>query len=272
MVRKLVKYDFMSFFRLLFPVQLILLGIALINRMIQFFETKDSVAYESAFTSSIVLLVIACIAALVMTVILSIVRFYQGLYSSEGYLSHTLPVTESQHIFSKLLVSMLFVLGTLFSIFLSVCVATFGEVNIELFKAAGFLFGKLFTETGVHGAFFILELLLTALFYAANILLVFYFCISIGQLAPRKKILLAFGVFFGLYALMQITSTVMVIVFSVNPEILDKLMEMIKEIFEKRQYLGMHLVFIIPMAAEMIVSVIFFFINRLIMKKKLNLA
>ena len=54
MVRKLIKYDFASYMRLLLPVQLILLGIAALNRIVQLFENNSS-AYGIFFTSSIVL-------------------------------------------------------------------------------------------------------------------------------------------------------------------------------------------------------------------------
>ena len=199
MVKKLVKYDFKSFFRLLFPVQMIILGIALINRLIQLFEVRDSSAYSWIFTSSIVLLVIACIVCMVMTVVLSVVRFYQGLYSSEGYLSHTLPVTPSQHIFAKLSVSLIFAAGTVLTIFVAICIATFGEVNIELFKAAGYLLGKGFDKIGFQMILYMLEGIIYLVIWISNVLMIFYFCLSVGQLAPRKKILLAFGVLFGLY-------------------------------------------------------------------------
>ena len=42
MVGKLIKYDFQSFFRLLFPVQLIVIGIAGLNRIVQIFENETS--------------------------------------------------------------------------------------------------------------------------------------------------------------------------------------------------------------------------------------
>ena len=39
-------------------------------------------------------------ALLVLTLVVSLVRFYQGMYSSEGYLSHTLPVTPTRFLAS----------------------------------------------------------------------------------------------------------------------------------------------------------------------------
>ena len=164
MVKKLIKYDFMSFFRVIFPIQLILLGIALLNRLIQFFE-NDSIVYGIIFISSVVLIVISSIVCLVMTTVLAIVRYYKGLYSNEGYLSFTLPVTVNQHLISKLIVAILFNLGSVFSIFLAFCVASLGEVNIEIFKAAGYLLEQFYNLYSYHATFIIIEVIFWVLSY-----------------------------------------------------------------------------------------------------------
>ncbi len=273
MVGKLMKYDFMSFFRLLLPVQLIIIGIAAINRIIQIFESSDTSAYHIAFVSSIVLLVISCLVALVMTVVIAIVRFYQGLYSKEGYLSHTLPVTPAQHILSKLLVSVIFEIGTVFSIFLALNVALGGEVALELYKAGFFLFGKAFGLYHVHVILFIIELVLGLLTQAATFLLTLYFCISIGQLANRRKILLAFGVFFGLYVAVQILLTIFIILgiaLSSNPGWLDFL-ERIVDWASEHLIAWIHIIAWISIILNAVIGFVFFLVSKTIMTKRLNL-
>lgn len=274
MVRKLIKYDFRSYFRLLFPVQLIILGFALINRVIQFFEPPldavggASTVYNGFFISSLVLYIISIIVCIVMTVIVGIVRFYQGMYTNEGYLNHTLPVTPTQHIFAKLLTSFIFCLGGLLAIFLSFMVITIGDVNIEVFKAFFYLAGKLFTRFGANGVFYVLEfiLLLCAAVYFVFIKL--YCCISVGQLVNRKKILLAFGVFFGIYVVKQIIGTVFVIFIVLNPELFDRFGVWIGQHPE----LFVHLFFIFAVLYNALFGVIYFLITKHIMSKKLNLT
>lgn len=274
MVRKLIKYDFRSYFRLLFPVQLIILGFALINRIIQSFEPPldavggASTVYSGFFISSLVLYIIAIIVCIVMTVIVSIVRFYQGMYTNEGYLNHTLPVTPTQHIFAKLLTSFIFCLGGLLAIFLSFTVITIGDVNIEVFKAFFYLAGKFFTRFGANGVFYVLEfiLLLCAAVYFVFIKL--YCCISVGQLVKRKKVLLAFGVFFGIYVVKQIIGTVFVIFIVLNPELFDRFGVWIGQHPE----LFVHLFFIFAVLYNALFGVIYFLITKHIMSKKLNLT
>lgn len=267
MVRKLIKYDFASYQRLLLPVQLILLGIAVLNRFIQLFEDGGSTVYNIIFTSSVVLYVIAIIVCLVLTTIVAVVRFYQGMYSNEGYLSHTLPVTPTQHILSKLIVSMLFVLGSLCAVFVSACIATLGELNIELFKAGFFLLKRFDSFVGGYAFLYAIEAVLMLLSYTVMGLLMLYFCISVGQLAKKKKILLAFGVFFALYVLWQIVGTILIIIVSTNSAVREWLSSLMRHatVFLHVSLCGSFILFTV-------LSIIFFACTRYIMSKKLNLT
>ena len=268
MVKKLIKYDFASFMRLILPVQLILIGIAALSRFIQIFEDTKSSVYNIIFTSSIVLYVIAIVVALVLTAIVAIVRFYQGMYTNEGYLSHTLPVTSTQHILSKLIVSMLFELGSILAVFISFCVITLGELNIEIFKSAFFLLGKFYEAFGGHLIAYIAEFVLFILTSLVTVLLCWYFCISVGQLVSKKKVLLAFGVYFGLYVLSQIFNTFVIIFVTLNSE----LMEQITEWAMDNVIAFYHIALCTSLLITAIVGAVYFFITRYIMSKKLNLS
>ncbi len=280
MVSKLIKYDFMSYLRLLLPVQLILIGIASINRIVQFFEPAtafsdysysifgSSGAYSTVFISSIVLYVISIVVCLLMTVIVSIVRFYQGMYTNEGYLNHTLPVTASQHIFAKLLTSLIFTLGSLFAVFMSFMVITAGEMNIEIFKAFFYLMGKFFSNLGANAALYIIEFVVLIILSYVFLFLKLYFCISVGQLAKKRKILLAFGVYFGIYVIKQIIGTILIIIITLNFELIHKITEWISE--NATAYVHITLCSGIVFCA--LFSLIYFLITKHIMSKRLNLT
>ena len=268
MVRKLIKYDFASYLRLILPVQLILLGIAALSRIVQIFENTKSEVYNIIYTSTIVLYVIAILVCLILTTIVAIVRFYQGMYTNEGYLSHTLPVTATQHIFSKLIVSLLFELGSILTVIVSFCVITLGELNIELFKAGFYLLGRLNDQLGADMTLYVIEFIAAVIFAVIASLLKLYFCISIGQLVSKKKILLAFGVYFGIYILTQIFGTILIVFVALNPE----LMENIGEWISKNGVLFWHLVMCWSILWSIIRAAVYFLISRFIMSKKLNLT
>ncbi|MBR5931434.1 MAG: hypothetical protein IKZ95_05340 [Lachnospiraceae bacterium] len=273
MVGKMIKYDFMSFFRLIFPVQIIIIGLAGLNRIVQIFETQSS-TYRTVFVSSIVLLSVACVVAAVMSYVVAIVRFYQGLYSSEGYLSHSLPLTAAQHITSKLIVSILFELGTALAIFIAVNIATLGDVGVELYKAGGYLLKQIYGEVHFNMVLYILEAIIFVIVALATGLLLMYFCISIGQLVNRKKILLAFGVLFGIYMLGQIIGTIGIIVgpILVQNEAFRAFLQNISDWFELHVTSGVHIIAWIMILLQAIFGFIYFLITERIMTKRLNLS
>lgn len=269
MVKKLIKYDFTSYLRLLLPVQIILLGIAAVNRIVQIFEDSSNAVYNIIFTSSMVLYGVSVLVCLLMAVIVAIVRFYQGMYTNEGYLNHTLPVTSAQHIISKLITSVMFILGSILAVIISFFIVTLGDANIEIMKAAGYLMGEFFTYFGRSAPLYILEFILLILAAIVAGMLCFYFCISIGQLASKKKVLLAFGAYFGLYIVGQIFGTIVVIIvstmdFNTLLRIADWIAHNLTEFY--------HLVFIGSIAYELVLGAVFFFVSRHIMSKKLNLS
>lgn len=284
MVRKLIKYDFHSYIRLLLPVQLILIGIAAINRIVQFFEPaanqvamtsangrytgiSGSGVYHTVFISSIVLYVISIIVCLVITAIVAVRRFYQGMYTNEGYLSHTLPVTPTQHIFAKLLTSLIFTVGSLFAIFLSFIVITFGDMNIEIFKAFFYIMGDYFKVYGGQTALYILEAVVLVIVFCSFYYLKLYCCISVGQLVQKKKILLAFGVFFGIYVIKQIIGTILIITVFNNYD----LMAQISDWIAKNATTYLHILLCSAIVFSGIFGLIYFLISKHIMSKKLNL-
>lgn len=275
MVRKLIRYDFQSYFRLLFPVQLIILGIALLNRIIQFFEPPTGApdiaasAYQAGFVATLVLYIVSIIVCFVMTVIVGIVRFYQGMYTNEGYLMHTLPVTPTQHIIAKLLTSVIFFLGSALAAFLSFMIITAGQVNIEVFKAFFYFMNRYIQSSGFDGVLYIFEILLLLCVSLFHIFIKFYFCLSVGQLAKRKKVLLAFGVFFGIYAVKQILGTAMIVVLTLSRNLISLIGDWFSTI---HTLTAIHIVIWISIVIYTAAALVYFFVTRHIMSKKLNLA
>ena len=267
MVKKLIKYDFSSYFKLLFPVQLVLIGIAALNRIVQIFE-NDSSPYSIIFYSSLILYIISIIVLMVMTTIVAIVRFYQGMYTKEGYLSHTLPVTPTQHIWAKLLTSVLFIFGSLIAIFLSFNVITLGDVNIEIYKALGYWLKDFFTVFKGNGILYVVEFLSVILIAVVTEFLRYYFCISVGQLVSKKRILLAFGVYFGLYALSQVFGTIVVILITISPSWLVSLGSWLTA----HPNAAVHIILCVTFVVELVLAALYFLFTKLIMSKKLNLT
>ena len=265
MVKKLIKYDFAAFAKVMLPVEAGVLLVALLYRIMQFFE-NESEAYAIFNGSMIVVLVVSFIAAMLISFIFSIVRFYKNFFTAEGYLSFTLPVTETSHIVSKLVVSLIFDIITVITILLSLCIATAGDVLVEVLKAAGYLFGKGYANIGVNLPLFILEFILASLLSLIASHALVFLCISIGQTAKKHKILAAVGIYFIIYIIMQMAGTVVITVGA-----LGGLFEELSELFERSPMMMTHIAFFIAIVIQILLFIIYFFVTRHMIKNKLNL-
>lgn len=211
MVKKLFKHELNAYWRIMLPMWGVLLAVALVGRIIQFFEF-DHFVYNIVNVSSIIFYCVAVMVALVFPVVFAIIRFYKNLFTGEGYLSFTLPVTVSQHITVKVLGATLMSLLSLVVALISLCVITAGDVLVELWKAGVYLLNYANQQIGEHIWWIILEFAVLVLVYIVSQSLYFDMCISLGQLFRKNRILAAVGVYFGFYLVGQVISTFITII------------------------------------------------------------
>ena len=268
MVKKLFKHEIYAYLRTILPMHMILLGIAILGRFIQLFE-NDSVSYRIVFWSSVVAFIISVVVCIVLTLVFGIRRFYSNLFTSEGYLSFTLPVTSTQHIWVKNTVALLAQLASIIMILISCCAITFGDVCVEVFKAIGYLFKLSYTEIGYHTTLFVIEFIITLVVSIATTYMLFYACIALGQRAKKNRVAAAVGVFFIYYLIMQVISTIFIIIVAVFHEQLyiDELITYL----ENHPIFTNHLVFSVTTIINAIGFVIFYAITKSSIKNKLNL-
>ncbi len=265
MVKKLIKYDFKSFAKIMVPIYLVLIGVAALYRFISVFETR-STFYDVFNGSAIFLLVLTLVFCFVLTFIVSVVRFYKGLYTAEGYLSHTLPVTPASHIFSKLTVSLIFDVFTVLVAVLTLAIATAGETFVEIMKAAFYLAKRFFRFIGAQGALYVIEALVALIVALAAAHLLMYMCISIGQLAKKHKVLAAVGVYFAIYVVKQMIGT-LILAIGATSDLFVKIAGFVRA----HPYGASHAIILGAMLTALIFGALYFFITHFIMKKHLNL-
>jgi len=267
MVKRLMKYDFLSYLHTLIPLDLVLLGIAVLTRLIRLFE-NSSTGYSIVQNSSIVALSIASIVALVLTVVMCVTRYYRNLFGAEGYLTLTLPVTNDQHIFSKVLSAVIMNIISLITIILAWCIAGLGDVLPEVWKAGIYLLKELCKlVSGGHVVMWAVEAVVLGIVLTATAYLLLYCCITIGQTAKKNRIASAVGVFFGFYLLSQLVGTIGIIISISCPA----LVEAIEEFLVNMRYSAVDAVAWFAIAADIILSVVYGLIIRAIMKHKLNI-
>lgn len=137
MLGKLMKYEFNSMGRIFLPIYVTLLIIAAVNRVFRIGNL------EVGFAISALILVLLFIGLGCVTIIEIIQRFNKNLLKDEGYLMFTLPVTSTQLIMSKLIISFVW---TLLSGFIAVCVGLIIVGDREIISIFLTEFGRMYTE------------------------------------------------------------------------------------------------------------------------------
>lgn len=271
MVKTLLKYEFKTRYKLPALMSLILLGIAGAVRLLSAFRV-DSIIYSVIYNSSVFFFIVGCIALISVTVILNIVRFYKNLYSSEGYLSFTLPVTEHQHIFVKTLVSFTLLAGAAVVVFLAALLAAETNFMKWFFGQLDVLIRGLINDCGTTNfVFYVIETVAVAVVYTLCSIMKYHACLSIGQLAKRRKVLLSVGVFAALYAVRQLLGTMFIIV---NMQIAlsgENLIVRIGRWMTEHYAQSVHIILCLILVYYLIGTVLFYLATYLPMKKKLNL-
>ena len=268
MVGKLFKYEAKYYLRLFIPFGIAVLASALFTRIL--FELKiDHIVYDIIYGSSQLLFGVSIAVCFGSVVVMSITRFYKNLYTSEGYLSFTLPVTAAEHIWAKLLASLTFYLSAIVIAFAGFFVLTVGEVLVEIVKAASYLFSQIVKEGGFDIIMFFIELLIAIFTVSIFEIMLFYTCISLGQTAKKNRVFMAFVYYFLYYIITQVTGTILVIVISIL-SVSGLISEIGKFIVENIVWLK-HVAVAAAIVINLGISAIFFLANRHIMIKKLNL-
>ena len=149
MVKKLFKHEFKAWLRVLPLFWLAMVGVAAAGRIVQFFET-ESIYYYLVFGSAMLAFGVAAFVLLFAPTVFDVFRFYRNLFTGEGYLSFTLPVSPAQHLFVKMVTAGCFQLLTMAVVLLSGLVLMAGDVLTEVLKAAAYLWKQLVQNIKKH--------------------------------------------------------------------------------------------------------------------------
>lgn len=178
----------------------------------------------SSFVATLILYVVMLLASTWGMLIFLGIRFYRSMYTDEGYLSHTLPVTANQLFLSKILVSGVWYLFITIGIGISVValvvslmtgLLNIGELssvltqyngNIWEFLADAFYeLGRTYEEEmGINLLHYGITLLLTYVAGPFITMVTLFGALTIGQLSSKHKGLMGILAYAGLTILSSI--------------------------------------------------------------------
>ena len=258
MLNKLLKYEFKSTGRTFLPIYGALLITAFLTRLFVF--NKD---FSNSFFLGIFQVVLSSLfgfllmAVFILTLVVSLHRFYKNLLGEEGYLSMTLPVRPWQHILCKSLTSLVWYIFSSIAAILAFVILAYEKGMLgDFFKAIGTLIrrGSLNAQIlTACGEFF--------LFAALGILaftMMLYASMALGQLNANKRLLTSFGAFLALNFLVQILMGV-----------LGNLA--VQWVFPMSSRWALNVALLLSIVVELFFLAGFFAITNYILSRKLNL-
>ena len=216
MLRKLIKHEFRATGRIMLPMYLVLLVTALGSNL----AGRRMVGGQSDILRILGVLIVMAFAfaiggVLVMSFVLMIQRFYKNLLQDEGYLMFTLPVSVHQHIWSKLIVSVVWFAATILAIILaSLIVAYQGGFLRELFDFIRWFFEglqKLKISEALNGTVYLVEIAVLIFLAMAAFSLQFYAALAAGHSRPGRKMLWSVVCFFGFQFALQFCGSLLMI-------------------------------------------------------------
>ena len=265
MLKKLYKHEFYLLFRSLLPIYAALGLFAVvckISSLIQF----DNAIYEGIMGFSTVFYIISILAMFVVGMVIIVLRFYKNLLSHEGYLTFSLPFTATQHILCKLICAVTMMLLNGIAVILSLIIVGLGsEIMDSILEILPLMFKELFGGYSVARiTLFFVQIVVMIIISVFQSVLMFYTAMAIGQ-QFRNKIGGSVVAYIGLYIATETFSTVSIlpIIYIYGDSLTNKL--------NSGNIMAIQGVLLYAMALSVILGLVYFFITRHFISKKLNL-
>lgn len=216
MLGKLIKHEFKDTAKLMLLLYALFTVITLIGTIVLSANTRAAQVSDFSKILLIVLMIfymLSIFALFIVTYVYIAIHFYKTMFSSQGYLTHTLPVKTSTVFHIKLGVSLVWLLCSMalliLSIFLFVWAGTQGAILHVDYSAFTEIAAEFEAEMGMSMSAFFFGLLPFSMLLSCLVFILMV-CTSscIGQLFSKNKV--AASVIAGviLYFIEQITSSI----------------------------------------------------------------
>lgn len=223
MLGKLFKYEFKATGRIMLPIYIATIIVCLISSLLFNFTPSDEWDKNKLLIVTTLVIFILFIfmmaAAVVLSYIISILRFKKNLFDSEGYLMNTLPVTTGQNIGAKLMTSVIFQIFTFIVAVLAFFIFIIGiqpSETLNIFKDIYSIFISIINNMTGEIFLFITEFLLIFILSLVLLNVKFYAAISIGHSSNNNRVLKSVGAYIVFYVIENIINTILLIICGLN--------------------------------------------------------
>ena len=258
MLGKLLKYEIPAMGRKLLPLYVAWSATALLLGL-----TTQSAESKSEFMVVISALLYTAIATaiFVMTIILIVQRYSNSLLGDEAYFNHVLPVSVSEHIGNKAISATLWIFVTLLVAIFTGILIGIGALIVsgEFISLRDLIQGFYEIELPKHFGLYVIEFLLLAITGTVKTIMQIYAAITIGHQVQNRTTLASIGAYIVILIFESSVGRALLPLF-INLE------------YGTDGFMNFNRVFIPGFIMAVIFSVIYFFICKYLMEKRLNLA
>lgn len=265
MLRKLMKHELRSTMRTMLPLFAVVLALSI---CVSFMVRTGAMDSDSTILSIFCALItggygIALGACFVVVLVLMINRFRTNLLGDEGYVMFTLPVSVHQLIWSKILISCLWFVGTCIVVCLSGLIVAFDTSFLVDFKQAfQMIWQEMNTYYALNGTAIFIEILVLFFFGYAACCLQFYSAMAVGHSFDRRKTLYSILFFFGAQFVIQMLSSLL---------FLSNGFESWFSHLDMSVMTSVHTFFGLSIFCTLVYCAIFYFITTHFLQKRLNI-
>lgn len=214
MLGKLLKYDFRETSRLVLPVLLCIIIISLFGKFLLVTDLYDSMPDYIQVLSLLAYIFLIFVCCVGVPIYLT-AQFYIHFYSNRGYITHTLPVTTGQKLFSRIFMSYVMELLTFAACILSALILLYDqELFAKIIQEIPSVDTQFRGMIGMGFYSFLAMNIAVLLLGLLSKLLLFFAAISLGQFFQTHRILGAVGSYVVLHLINQVFSFIMMLVLS----------------------------------------------------------
>lgn len=231
MLGKLIKHDFRSTGKVMVPLHLVLVGVTILGSLLVGSKLLQRLELLPLTVTLVIAYILMIIAFSTVVSIFLIVNFYRNMFSSQGYLTFTLPASPWSLLHSKSIVGFVWVLVN--------NILTYGSMILLMCSAAGFsnvasalrdiTDMSIYADGGMTVSIGIQDLLgytlpqLLLLLTLITLVSCFYNVatgygsVAIGQLHAKHKVLGTVAAYLVIRFITQIVMSVVMLFFSLRP-------------------------------------------------------
>lgn len=265
MLRKLLKYEIKATSRIFLPMYALLIILAFINK---FFFSVNVEYFNIPQIITMTAFVAIIVGIFVMTLVVTIQRFNKNLLTDEGYLSFTLPVKASSHINCKMITTLLWVVLSGITSFISILILGINDRTIDEFKEFCFDLSALFNKIGIDAYVITFEIIVLLVIGLLGEILSIYASITIGNMSSKHKLLAGIGAYLGFGLIEQLVISVIFTSYGSN---ITKFLDDLNNLPLMSKFQNFELGILLVIIFSLIFGSAYYFITNWMLKNKLNL-